>query len=114
MYKTFIFIATSTLFNFGFAANQALAQLTPQQCANDLNMILSARINGNITQPQFAEIANQHHYQHPECSQYISGSRITPEQLEMQRIRNQQHLEYMEQYRDRQVEKMKEFYEMME
>ena len=107
-------MAITSLFNFGFSTNQALAQLTPQQCANDLNQILGAHLNGNISQREFAAIANQHHYEHPECSQYVSGSGITPEQLEMQRIRNRQHLEYMEQYSEQQVEKMEKFFEKME
>ena len=44
----------------------------------------------------------------------MSGPRITPEQLEMQRIRGRQHLEYMQQVSDRQVENFKNFVELME
>jgi hypothetical protein len=114
MYKILTLLAIATSVNFGLATSQASAQLSPQQCADDLNQIFGAFMNGSISQAEFAAIANQHNYENPECSQYISGPRITSEQLEMQRESDQQHLENMNQLGQQQVETYKEFVNQME
>jgi hypothetical protein len=113
MYKIFTIFAITASVNFSLGTSQVLAQLTPQQCNNDLNQILSAHLSGNISQGEFTTIANQHHDEHPECSEYVSGSQITPEQLELQRMRNLQHLEHMRQFGEQQVENYKRNAELM-
>jgi hypothetical protein len=44
MYKILTLLAIATSVNFGLAINQASAQLSPQQCADDLNQILGAHL----------------------------------------------------------------------
>lgn len=109
MYKILTLIAIATTVNFGLATNQASAQLSPQQCADDLNQILGAHLNGSISQAEFAEIANQHSYENPECNEYVSGSGITQEQLEDQRESDRQHLESMKELGQQQVKDYQNF-----
>ena len=114
MYKILTLLAIATTVNFGLATNQASAQLSPQQCADDLNQILGAHLNGSISQAEFAEIANQHSYENPECNEYVSDSGITPEQLEEQRESDLQHLESMKELGQQQVEDYQNFVNLME
>jgi hypothetical protein len=45
MYKILTLLAIATSVNFGLVTNQASAQLSPQQCADDLNQILGAHLS---------------------------------------------------------------------
>lgn len=114
MYKIFTLLAIATSVNFGLATNQASAQLSPEQCADDLNQILSAHLNGDISQAEFVDIANEHNYENPECSDYVSGSRITSEDIENQAESDRQHIEYMRQLGEQQVEDYQNFVNLME
>ena len=111
--KSLLSIAIVTSVSLVLPASKVLAQLTPQQCANDVNQVMNALTRGRISQQEFVRIANRHHRNHPECGRYVSGSRITPQQLEMQRRRDRQHLQHMKQIGDQQVENYRQFVEMM-
>lgn len=113
MYKILTLLAIATTVNFGLVTNQASAQLSPQQCADDLNQILGAHLNGSISQTEFAAIANQHNYENPECNEYVSGSGITPEQLEDQRESDRQYLESMKELGQQQVKDYQNFVNLM-